>query len=169
MLLIAVALLAPGTAWAASGDIGCIEAKLGQAAMQRIGDSVVAAADNGSDPSRALDSDREALIAARDACRATGNWSSNKAQAAISYTQARATKFGAESVFRTDGLDAGKLATAFAALPLPDRRSLIAKASATALRAVAAVGATPKQRRHVLLYFAALAGLEFYPADFATG
>ena len=57
--------IAPGTAWAASGDIGCIEAKLGSTAMQRIGDGVVAAADKGNNPATALDADRETLLAAR--------------------------------------------------------------------------------------------------------
>ena len=169
LLLVAAALLVPGTAVAATGDIGCIETKLGPAAMQRIGDGVVSAADNGADPARALDDDREALIAARDACRAAGNWSPDAAQAAISYTQSRATKLGAESALRTGGLDTAKLALGYAALPTSDRKSLIAKASPGALRAVAAAGNTPKQRSHVLLYFAALAGLEFYPADFTTG
>ena len=169
MLLAAVVLLAPGTAFAATGDIGCIEARLGPAAMQRIGDGVVAAADSGSNPAQALDRDRDALIAARDACRATNSWSADAAQAAISYTQGRATKLGAESALKRDGLDTARLANGYATLPLPDRKSLIAKASPGALGAVAAAGTTPKQRRHVLLYFAALAGLEFYPADFATG
>ncbi|MBS0478310.1 MAG: hypothetical protein JSR79_03305 [Proteobacteria bacterium] len=168
MLLIAAALLAPGTAWAASGDIGCIEAKLGPVAMQRIGDGVVAAADNGADPARTLDADREALIAARDACRIDNNWSPDAAQAAVSYTQARATGLGAESALKVDGLDAAKLAGSYAALPLADRRSLIGKASPDALTAVTAAGPGPMQRRHVLLYFAALAAMEFYPADFVA-
>ena len=66
-ILIAAALFAPGTAWAASDDIGCIEAKLGPTAMQRIGDGVVAAVDKGGNPSAALDTDRDALLAARQA------------------------------------------------------------------------------------------------------
>ena len=167
-LLIAAALLAPGTAWAATGDIGCIEARLGPAAMQRIGDGVVAAANNGTDPARTLDADREALIAARDACRTAGNWSPDAVQAAVSYTQGRATRLGAESALKTDGLDAAKLAASYGALPLPDRKSLIAKASSGALGAVTVSGANPAQRRHVLLYFAALAAIEFYPADFTA-
>lgn len=168
MLLIAAALFAPGTAWAATGDIGCIEAKLGAVAMQRIGDSVVAAANNGTDPTRTLDADREALIAARDACRGAGNWSADAVQAAMSYTQGRATMLGAESALKADGLDTAKLAASYAALPLADRKSLIAKASAGAVRAITAVDARPALRRHVLLYFAALAAIEFYPADFAA-
>ena len=167
-LLIATALLAPGTAWAASGDIGCIEAKLGPAVMQRIGDGVVAAADNGTDPGRTLDADREALIAARDACRMAGNWSPDAAQAAVSYTQGRATRLGAESALKADGLDVAKLAMHYAALPLSDRKSLIAKASAGAIGVITAASARPMLRRHVLLYFAALAAIEFYPADFAA-
>ncbi|MDB5680529.1 MAG: hypothetical protein JWO16_334 [Sphingomonas bacterium] len=168
-LLIAAALLAPGTAYAATGDIGCIEAKLGPAAMQRIGDGVVAAANNGTDPARTLDADREVLIAARDACRTAGNWSPDAVQAAVSYTQGRATKLGAESALKTDGLDATKLAASYTALPLPDRKSLIAKASTGALGAVMAASERPVLRRHVLLYFAALAAIEFYPMDFAAG
>ena len=168
LLLIAVASLAPGTAWAATGDIGCIETKLGPAAMQRIGDGVVAAANDGTDPGRALDADREALIAARDSCWTANDWSPDAVQAAMSYTQGRATRLGAESALKTDGLDTAKLSAGYAALPLSDRRSLIAKASPGALGAVAAAGANVMQRRHVLLYYAALAGLEFYPADFSA-
>jgi hypothetical protein len=166
-LLIATALLLPGTAWAAPGDIGCIEAKLGSAAMQRIGDGVVVAADTGGDPARALDSDRDALIAARAACRAAGNWSPSAIQVAVSYTQGRATKLGAETALGRDGLDATKLATAYAALPVEDRRSLIAKASSRALAAVTTATNDVHARRHVLLFYSALAATEFYPAEFA--
>ena len=158
--------LAPGAAWAASGDIGCIEVKLGPTAMQRIGDGVVAAADKGGNPAAALDADRDALLAARQACRAAGNWSPTAVQVAVSYTQGRATKLGAEAALRNDGLDATKLATAYAALPAQDRKSLIEKASSGALAAVTSATAQPRARRHVLLYFAALAAIEFYPADF---
>ncbi|QDZ07618.1 hypothetical protein FPZ24_09050 [Sphingomonas panacisoli] len=167
-LLLAAALFAPGSAWAASGDIGCIEAKLGPDAMQRIGNNVVAAADKGGDAATALDADREALIAARDNCRTANNWSPDAVQAAVSYTQGRATKLGAESAIKSDGLDAAKLAASYAALPAGDRKSLVAKASPGAVGAVTAAGANAKQRRHVLLYFAALAAIEFYPADFAA-
>ena len=168
MLLIAAALFAPGTAWAASGDIGCIEAKLGPAAMQRIGDGVVAAADKGGNPATALDTDRDALLAARQACRTGGNWSPTAVQTAVSYTQGRATKLGAEAALRNDQLDATKLAAAYAALPAQDRKSLIAKASSGALAAVTSATTRPSARRHVLLYFAALAAIEFYPAEFAA-
>jgi len=168
MLLIAAALLAPGSAWAATGDIGCIEAKLGPAAMQRIGDGVVAAISTGSDPARALDADRESLIAARDACRTANNWSAAAVQAAVSYTQARAAKRGAESALKADGIDATKLAASYDALLLADRRSLIGRVSSPVLRSIAAIGANPVQRRHALLYFSAMAGLEFYPADFTA-
>jgi hypothetical protein len=160
--------IAPGTARAASGDIGCIEAKLGQAAMQRIGANVVTAVDKGGDSSSVLDTDREALIAARSACRTAGNWSPDAVQAAVSYTQARATKIGAEAALRADGLDPARLAGLYAALPAPDRQSLTGKPSSGALAAVG--GATPgrQARVHVRLLFAALAGIEFYPADFAN-
>ena len=168
MALIAAALLAPGTAWAAKGDIGCIEAKLGPTIMQRIGDNVVAAADAGGDAARALDVDREALLAARDGCRTANNWSSDAVQAAVSYTQGRATKLGAESAIKADGLDIANLAAIYAASPITDRKSLIAKASPGAITTVTAAGIGAKQRRHVLLYFAALAAIEFYPADFAA-
>lgn len=168
IILIAAALLAPGTAWAASGDIGCIEAKLGPTAMQRIGDGVVAAADKGGNPAAALDTDRDALLAARQACRTAGSWSPDAVQAAVSYTQGRATKLGAEAALRSDGLDATKLATAYAALPTQDRKSLIEKASSGALASVKGAAAQPRARRHVLLYFSALAAIEFYPAEFAA-
>jgi hypothetical protein len=168
IILIAAALLAPGTAWAASGDIGCIEAKLGPTAMQRIGDGVVAAVDKGGNPAAALDADRDALLAARQACRTAGNWSPDAVQVAVSYTQGRATKLGAESALRSDGLDASKLATAYAALPIQDRKSLTEKASSGALAAITGAAAQPRTRRHVLLYFSALAAIEFYPADFAA-
>lgn len=166
-ILIAAALFAPGTAWAAPGDIGCIEAKLGAAAMQRIGDGVVAAADKGGNPASALDADRDALIAARAACRTAGNWSPTAVQTAVSYTQGRATKLGAEAALRRDGLDAAKLATAYAALPIQDRKSLIEKASPGALTAITAVTSNARMRRHLLLFYSALAAIEFYPAEFA--
>lgn len=158
--------LVPGTAWAASGDIGCIETKLGPTAMQRIGDGVVTAADKGGNPAAALDADRDALLAARQACRAASNWSPAAVQAAVSYTQGRATKLGAEAALRNDGLDAAKLAAAYAALPAQDRKSLIEKASSGALATVTSATAQPRARRHVLLYLSALAAIEFYPADF---
>ncbi|WP_066812768.1 hypothetical protein [Sphingomonas asaccharolytica] len=167
-ILIAAALLAPGTAWAASGDIGCIEAKLGPTAMQRIGDGVVAAVDKGGNPAAALDADRDALLAARQACRSAGNWSPGAVQAAVSYTQGKATKLGAEAALRNDGLDAARLAMAYAALPVDDRRSLIEKASAGALTAVTAATKGAQARRHVLLFYSALAAIEFYPAEFAN-
>ena len=162
----AAAVFAPGSAWAASGDIGCIEAKLGSAAMQRIGDGVVAAVDKGGNPAAALDTDRDALLAARQACRTAGNWSPAAVQTAVSYTQGRATKLGAEAAIRNDGLDVAKLAAAYAALPAQDRKSLIEKASSGALAAVTSATVQPHARRHILLYFSALAAIEFYPADF---
>jgi hypothetical protein len=167
-ILIIAALLMPGTAWAASGDIGCIEAKLGPTAMQRIGDGVVAAADTGGNPARALDSDRDALISARSACQTAGNWSPSAVQAAVSYTQGRATRLGAEAALRKDGLDIPKLAAAYAALSIQDRKSLIEKASSGALASVTNAAAQPPIRRHVLLYFSALAAIEFYPAEFTA-
>ena len=167
-ILIAAALLTPGTASAASGDIGCIEAKLGSTAMQRIGDGVVAAADKGDNPAAALDADREALLAARQSCRTAGNWSPAAVQVAVSYTQGRATKLGAEAALRSDGLDANTLAAAYAALPVEDRRSLTEKASARALAAVTKTAKSASVRRHVLLFYSALAAIEFYPAEFAS-
>jgi hypothetical protein len=167
-LLIAAALLVPGSAWAANGDIGCIEAKLGAAAMQRIGDGTVAAVTAGGDPSRALDRDRDAFIAARDACRSANAWSPDAVQVAVSYAQARAAKIGVESALKAEGLDPAALAARYDSLLLADRKSLLTKASSQVVRIVMAVSAAPAQRRHVFLYFAALAGLEFYPADFAA-
>lgn len=163
-----LAAFTPVTAWAATGDIGCIETKLGPAAMQRIGNGVVAAADTGYDPARALDPDRDALIDARQKCRNVGNWSADATLAAVSYTQARATRLGAESALKRDGLDPARLSTVYAALPVADRRSLAAKASPGALTAVRTATARAEARRHVLLYFAALAGIEFYPGDFVA-
>lgn len=168
VFLLFITLFAPGSAWAASGDISCIESKLGSAAMRRVGDGVVAAVDEGSDPSRSLDIDRDALLAARDACRLAGNWSPDAAQIAVSYTQGRATKMGSEAALKADGLDPVKLATSYAALPIQDRKSLIAKASPGALNAVTIAAPQLRTRRHVLLYFAALAATEFYPQDFAA-
>jgi len=166
--LLIAALLMPGTAAAASGDIGCIEARLGVTAMQRIGDGVVAAADKGGNPATALDTDRDALLAARQACRTAGNWSPAAVQAAVSYTQGRATKLGAEAALRSDGLDANKLTAAYAALSVEDRRSLTEKASARALAAVTTATKSAPVRRHVLLFYSALAAIEFYPAEFAS-
>ena len=136
--------------------------------MQRIGDGVVAAADKGGDPARALDMDRDALLAARGACSAAGNWSPEAIAVAVSYTQARATGRGAEAALRGDGLQMTGLAAAYAALAAADRRSLLGKASPTALAAVRNATASPRARRHVLLYFSALAANEFYPAEFAA-
>ncbi|MBW8841061.1 MAG: hypothetical protein JF608_04475 [Sphingomonadales bacterium] len=160
--------LVPGAAWAASGDIGCIETKLGATAMQRIGDGVVAAADKGGNPAAALDIDRDALLAARQACRTAANWSPDAVQTAVSYTQGKATKLGAEAALRNDGLDAAKLAAAYAALAVDDRRSLIGKASSGALTAVTAATKSTQARRHVLLFYSGLAAIEFYPAEFAS-
>ena len=163
----ALATLVPAAAWAATGDIGCIEAKLGPAAMQRIGDGVVAAADSGGDPARALDPDRDAFIDARQKCRNAGSWSPDATQIAVSYTQARATRLGAESALKRDGLDPARLATAYAALTVQNRESLVAKASSGVLTAVKAAAPRATTRRHVLLYFSALAAVEFYPPHFA--
>ena len=152
--------LALGTAWAASGDIGCIEAKLGAAAMQRIGANVVAAADKNGDPARVLDVDRDALIAARSACRAAANWSPDAVQTAVSYTQARATKLGAEMALKAEGLDPARLSDAYAALPLSDRKTLVGAPSAGAKAAVNAVAPGQRQRLHVQLLFAALSAID---------
>ena len=168
-LLIAAALLAPGTAWAASGDIGCIEAKLGPAAMARIGANVVAVADKGGNPARVLDADRDALIAARSACRTAGNWSPDAVQIAVYYTQARATKIGAEAALRADGLDPAKLAAIYAALPDRDRKSMVETPSPAAVAAMNAATPVARSRVHVHLLFAALAAIEGYTGDFAAG
>lgn len=159
--------LAPGPTWAASGDIGCIEAKLGPAAMQRIGANVVAAADKRGDPARVLDVDRDALIAARSACRTAANWSPDAVQTAVSYTQARATKLGAEMALKADGLDPARLSGVYAALPLSDRKTLVDAPSSGAKAALNAVAPDQRQRVHVQLLFAALSAIEFYPQDFA--
>lgn len=165
--LAALALLAPAPAWAASGDVGCIAARLGPAALQRIGDGVVRAVDGAGDPARALDEDRATLIAARDACRAAARWSSDAVRAATSYMQAEATRIGAEAALRRDRVDPAALAGAYRGLAAADRRSFLDALSPAALAAVDAASSQPPVRRHVLLYFAALAGLELYPAEFA--
>lgn len=159
--------LVPDAAWAASGDIGCIEAKLGPVAMQRIGANVVAAVDKQGDPARVLDADRDAFLAARSACRAAANWSPDAVQTAVSYTQARATKLGAEMALRADGLDPARLSEVYAALPLSDRKTLVGAPSAGARAAVNAAAPGERQRVHVRLFFAALSAIEFYPQDFA--
>lgn len=165
----AFAALAPAPVVAADlSTLGCIEAKLGPVVMQRIGDGVVAAADKGNDPSRSLDTDRDALLAARQACRVAANWSTDAVQVAMSYTQGRATKLGAESALRRDGLDPVKLATFYAVLPVQDRSSLIGKASTGAVKAITAAARQAAARRHVLLYFAGLAAIQFYPPQFAA-
>lgn len=164
-LLAAAPLLAPVPA----GDIGCIESRLGAVAMARIGDGVVAAADRGTDPSAALDADRAALLAAREECRRRYGWSADAIQTAVSYTQARATRIGAEKALRADGLDLTRLASDYAALGVADRRGMVAGISPAGLAAVKAATRLPGARRHVMLYFAALAGIEFYPAGFAAG
>lgn len=165
ILPLAALLMAPVQA----GPIDCIESALGAAAMARIGDGVVAAADSGTDPSAALDADRDALLAARAECRSRFGWTGDQTQAVVSYTQARATRIGAEKALKADGLDPVALASTYAALGEADRRGLAEKITPAGLAAVRKEGRTPAGQRHVLLYFAALAGLEFYPADFAGG
>lgn len=167
--LLSLAVVMPAPAWAASGDIGCIAAKLGPAAMQRIGAGVVLAIDRNVDPARALDADRDALLAARAACRAANDWSPDAVAAATSYTQAGATRIGAEAALRRDGVDPSGMAVAYARLAVADRRSFLGAASPAALRAVTAASPRPPVRRHVRVYLAALSGLEFYPADFTAG
>ena len=168
-ITLALALFAaPCSAWAATGDIGCIEGKLGPAAMQRIGVGIVAATDEQLDLGGALDADRASLLAGRDACRVANAWSPDAVQLAVSYTQARATLLGAETALKADGLDAKRLAASYAALPIADRQSLIGRASTPAIKAVRAAGTTEPTRRHALLYFAALAAIEFYPVEFAA-
>jgi len=161
--LLAIALLAP----APGGDIGCIESRLGAAAMARIGDGVVRAAETGGDPAGALDADRDALIAAREACRREKGWSPAVAQVAISYTQARATRIGAEKALAADGIDRARLDAAYGALAVSDRQGMVAKVTPAGLAAIQAASPSPRGRRHAMLYFAALAGIEFYPAAFA--
>jgi hypothetical protein len=134
--------------------------------MARIGANVVAVADKRGDPARVLDADREAVIAARTACRSAGAWSPDAVQIAVSYTQARATKIGAETALRADGLDPAKLAGIYAALPDGDRISLAAKPSGAASAALDRAASGTRSRVHVLLLFAALAAIETYTAEF---
>lgn len=172
ILLTAAALVAaalPHIAAAATGDIGCIETKLGAATMARIGDGVIAAIDKGGDPGASLDMDREALIAARDTCVRENKWSAAASQVAISYTQARATRVGVEKALLKESVGLTALNATYSSLPTADRQSLIAKMSPSALAAIkAASGGNASRRRHIALYFASLSGFEFYPADFAA-
>ncbi len=166
--MLAAALLAPGTAWAASGDVGCIEAKLGPAAMARIGEGIAAAAGDRNAYAAAFNADREALLAARTACRTAGNWSPEAVRLAMSYLQARAAKLGAEPVLKADGLDPARLASAYAALPIQDRKSLMDKVSPAVVDMVKAAAPGTRERLHVMMLLTALAGIEFYPAEFAA-
>lgn len=167
-LLIAAALLAPGSAWAASGDIGCIEAKLGAAAMQRIGDRVVSVVEKGNagDP---IAGDRDALLAAREACRQADGWSSGATQLAVSYALASATRLGAEPALKRNGFDPAALTAQYAAMAAVDRRSLVnGGPSDKAKGAVAVAAADPKRKYLVMLWFSTLAALEFDKADFSA-
>lgn len=160
----------PATAFAATGDIRCIENRLGTATMARIGDGVVAAADKGSDPSASLDADRDALIAARDWCRRENNWSAPASLAAVSYTQARATRIGVQIALEADRIPLSRLNDSYAALAITDRQSMIRQMSPRALEAIRiAAGGNVRARRHIALYLASLAAFEFYPAEFAAG
>ncbi len=167
-LLIAAALFAPGSAWAANGDIGCIEAKLGPAAMQRIGARVVAAVEAGKagDP---IADDRDALLAARAACQDANGWSGNATQLAVSYALATATRQGAEPVLKRNGFDPVALATRYSAMAAVDRRSMVdGDPSNKAKDAVAVAAVDPKRKYLVMLWFSTLAALEFDKADFAA-
>ncbi|WP_375397292.1 hypothetical protein [uncultured Sphingomonas sp.] len=158
--------------------IGCIEARLGPAAMTRIGGRLIAAIDAGGSYDGALDLDRDALTAARDGCRADNRWTERATALADSFTQARAARIGADSVLRTDGFDPLVLAAAFATLAPADRHSLTGSDRMTdAVLAkiatlVSAPPVTPATRdaaiRHIVTLFASLSGIEYYPQDFTA-
>lgn len=160
----------------AAGDIGCIEARLGPAAIDRIGDRVVAASDAGASFDGALDLDREALIAARDMCRRANGWSNGATDLAVSYMKARASRAGADRAVRGDGLDPVALAGRYAALGAADRRSIgsaaITRPAIAAIRGAAGVTADAavltRRLHHITILFAALSAIEFYPGEFAV-
>jgi hypothetical protein len=162
-----------------AGSLNCIETRLGSESMARIGTRVIAAVDTGEPLDTSLDLDREAVIAARNACRTANKWSNAATETAMSYTKAGASLIGGEAAVKADGLDPVALKAIYAALAIDDRRSAslappLTKAALTVITNAAA-GAKPADTaarsrvlRHVIAYFASLSGREFYPAEFAA-
>lgn len=179
LVLAALALMAiasPAMA-AAPESIACVETRLGSDSMARIGAQVIAALDAGKSLDTSLDMDRDAVIAARNACRDANKWSSQATDTALSYAKAGAALIGGEAAVRADGLDPAALKARYAALVAEDRRSLsAAPMTSPALAAITAAagakavdnGGRSRIMRHVIVYFASLSGREFYPADFAA-
>jgi hypothetical protein len=162
-----------------AGSLNCIEAKLGNDSMARIGTRVIAALDAGQPLDTSLDTDRDAVIAARNSCRDSNRWSPAATDTAMSYAKAGASLIGGEVAVRADGLDSATLKASYAALALDDRRSLslgqpMTKSALTAIASAAALAKTAdnaartRVMRHVIVYFASLSGREFYPAEFAA-
>jgi len=171
------AFAAPGAAFAAT-DIGCIAGKLGPETMARIGDKVVALSDKIQPFDSALDDDREALIAARDACRQSNGWSNEATALAINYFKSDVVRVGAERALAGDGFSMASLKARYQAMADIDRKSLTSgrEMSATVKNVLIALVGTVKldeERRPIVarrltLFFAALSALEFYPAEFTA-
>lgn len=177
-ILAALALLvAPGTAFAADG-INCIATKLDPSVVVRIGDGVVALSDKAQPFDASLDADRDAVIAARDACRKANKWSNDAADLAMGYFKAGAVVIGAERALVGDGFSLDALKTAYAAMSVADRKSIIIGpqitnvAMDTVIRLVDASKPDPAKRdrllRRMTIYFGSMSAIEFYPAEFAT-
>ncbi|MBN8807523.1 MAG: hypothetical protein J0I47_04695 [Sphingomonas sp.] len=163
-----LALLTPAPALAASGSVDCIATKLGSTVLQRIGDGVIVQLEHAGNPARSLDTDRDALLAAREACRSANHWSPAAVSAATDYVQARATRMGAEAALRRDGIDSARLAIGLARLAPADRRSYLAQMSPAAMAVVDTASADKAVRLRVWMFLAALAGLETSMSEFAA-
>ena len=174
-MLLAVLLAAA----AQPSSVGCIADRMGGESVARIGDRVVKAVDAGASPDAAFDADRDALIAARNACRASNKWTSDQTDMAISYLRAAVSLAGAETALRADGFDVGSIRAGYDALGDADRGSMVGGKSPTAAvkAAIDRVASGSKATgpghlavvRHVMIYFSARAALEHYPAQFTGG
>ena len=153
--------------------IGCVETTLGAAPVARIGERIIAAADAGTSLDAALDGDREAVIAARDACRKANGWSNDATDVAVSYLRARAAALGARAAIARDGLSVADVEATYTALPEAARRSFtggkgLDPAARAAISSVRQAATVPAVRRHVTILYSALSAIEFYPGDFAA-
>jgi hypothetical protein len=174
---VALACVASPALAADAGSIKCIETRLGSESLARIGTRVIAALDAGQSLDTSLDADRDAVIAARNACRDANKWSPAATDMALSYTKAAAALIGGEAAVKADGLDPVALKAAYLGLATADRRSLsvgqpMTDAARSAINGAAGALKNPdaaartKVMRHLVVYFASLSGREFYPAEF---
>ncbi len=174
LLAALVAGMAPGTAFAAK-DIGCIAARLSPDMLARIGAREVASLDSDSKTDW-LAEDREAVIAARNACRQANGWSNDATDLAMNYFEAATSLATVEPLLAAQGLDAAAMRAAYAALPEPDRRSIVmsdklSPGAEALLRQAAGKRDDPKFARRlslVVAFIGGLAAIEFYPAQFAA-